>query len=103
MPILKKNTMDLFTQIEMPERNQNGNNESYQANKEHFKSQTEIVLEHLMRGETVTGTRMYELHKIQDVRPRIAAIKKTLIGTNMRLVEERIKGGHGAKSWRIEK
>lgn len=97
--------MDLFsqthlTEIILPVHNRNGNDAHYQSEKNHFKNQTEIVLAHLMNGERVTGKEMFELHGIQDIRPRLAAIRKSLIGTNKRLVSERIKGAHGSKiSW----
>lgn len=91
------------TEIKMPEYNRFGNDAQYQENKDHFKNQTQIVLNHLLKGETVTGAKMYELHKIQDIRPRIASIKKSLIGTQHCLVEKRIIGGHGAKEWKLER
>jgi len=97
--------MDLFSQqpeIILPAHNCNGNDSQFQENREHFKSQTEVVLEHLELGEWVTGIRMYELHKIQDIRPRIAAIKKLLALTGRVLLEEKIKGAHGAKRWALE-
>jgi hypothetical protein len=99
--------MDLFSQpplieIIMPDRNRNGNDSQYQDNKSHFKTQTEVVMGHLERGEWVTGVDMYEKHRILDTRPRIAAIKKSLIGTGRVLLEEKIKGGHGAKRWGLE-
>jgi hypothetical protein len=86
----------------MPEHNRHGNDAQYQQSKSHFKTQTDIVMEHLEKGEWVTGVDMYEKHRILDVRPRIAAIKKSLIGTGRVLLEEKIKGGHGAKKWAIE-
>jgi hypothetical protein len=86
----------------MPEHNRHGQDASYQENKSHFKTQTEIVMDHLEKGEWVSGVDMYEKHRILDVRPRIASIKKTLRLTGRVLLEEKIKGGHGAKKWAIE-
>ena len=87
--------------IEMPAHNQHGNNASYQENKPHYKNQTEKVLAHLLKGESVTSKLMYELHQIQDIRPRIAAIKKSLDKNKFTLEEGRIFGGKGAKSWKL--
>lgn len=75
-----------------------GNQEILEENRKHFQGQAQKVLEHLLKGERVSGSRMYELHKIQDIRPRIAAIKKA----GYLVKEEKIKGGHGAKEWFIE-
>lgn len=100
--------MDLFdpqhieqVKLVMPSHNRNGNDEQYQEGKEHFKTQTQIVLEHLERGEEVTGELMYQLHRILDTRPRIAAIKKSLAGTWKYIEERKIPGAHGAKAWRL--
>lgn len=75
-----------------------GNQEILDANRKHFQGQALKVLEHLLKGERVSGSRMFELYRIQDIRPRIAMIKKYYpIG------EEKIKGGHGAKEWYLQR
>lgn len=78
-----------------------GNQEILDENREHFSSQTEIVFSHLRKGEKVSGLQMMGLYKIQDVRPRIAKIRKILEEYGIELMEERIPGGHGAKTWWI--
>lgn len=75
-----------------------GNQEILDENRKHFQGQALLVLEHLLKGERVSGSKMYELHKIQDVRARIYSIKKA--GYN--ICEAKIKGGHGAKEWFLE-
>jgi len=84
------------------DHNRHGQDEVYQDNRPHFQSQTEVVLSHLRNGEVVTGARMFTLHQIQDIRPRIAAIRKLFLTTGERLLENRIKGANGAKEWWIE-
>lgn len=85
----------------MPEHNRNGNDTDYQVNKAHFTKQALTVWECLVKGEEVTGKAMFERFQIQDVRPRIAAIKKALEGSDYYLLETKIPGGHGAKSWTL--
>ena len=80
-------------------RNQHeGNQAILEENREHYSNQTQTVLNHLLNGESVSGARMYDLHRIQDIRPRIAAIKKL----GYELEETKISNGKGAKSWRIK-
>jgi hypothetical protein len=83
--------------ITLPSHNKNGNDAQYQENKSHFSNQAQKVLEHLKRGEWVSGMQMNQLYGIQDIRPRIASIKRS---GNV-LEERKIKGAHGAKEWRI--
>lgn len=83
------------------EHNRNGNDTQYQVNKEHFTKQAATVWECLKNGESVTGKDMFERFQIQDVRPRIAAIKKALIGTDYELQETKIPNGKGAKQWTL--
>jgi hypothetical protein len=77
--------------------NRHGQNESLNENREHFTKQALIVLGHLLNGEYVDGLSMFKIHEIQDIRPRIAAIKK-----HYPVEEEKIPGAHGAKRWRIK-
>lgn len=88
----------------MPSHNRNGNDESYQENKEHFAGQTKLVWELLLQGETITGERMFMEHRVQDVRPRIATIKKYLeVNKDYELQESKVPNGHGAKQWQLIK
>lgn len=86
-----------FNGLTVPHNRHKGNDQILQENRKHFENHTQIVLDHMMKGERVSGLRMMKEHGIQDIRPRIAAIKK--LGYNV--LEEKIKGGHGAKEWRL--
>lgn len=95
--------LDIFTdspkeELTAPYNKGAGNQQILEENREHFNGQAKKVLDHLLKGERVSGLRMMELYKIQDIRPRIAAIKKA----GYQLKEEKISGGHGAKEWFIE-
>jgi hypothetical protein len=83
------------------EHNTNGNNKTFQENKPHFHNQTGKVLYELSLGVKVTGQNMYVKYSIQDIRPRIAAIKKALKLYGIELQESKILKGHGAKQWHI--
>lgn len=76
-----------------------GNQEILDDNRAHFNGQAKLVLDHLLKGERVSGEQMHELHKIQDVRARIYSIKKYLAEFGIEVQEAKIKGGHGAKEW----
>lgn len=92
--------LDLFNQpayqLTEPFNQHTGNQEILDDNREHYSQQAKLVLEHLLRGEWVNGRQMNRLHQIQDIRPRIAAIKKYYV-----LEERKIEGGHGSKEWKI--
>lgn len=78
----------------MPEHNRHGQDASYQENKGHFKTQTEIVDEHLKK-EPVTSLLMMKLYGIIDTRARIYALKKS----GRKIGERKIVGGKGSKEW----
>lgn len=91
-------SFDRELQLTVPHNRHKGNEDILNENREHFTNQTQLVLNHLKRGERVSGLRMMKLHGIQDVRARIYAIKKA----GYVVMEEKIKGGHGAKKWWIK-
>lgn len=80
-----------------PERNKNGGQANLDENRPHFTAQALTVLQHLLNGEWVSGREMFIKHDIQDVRPRIAALRKYF-----ELDEEKIPNAKGAKRWRIK-
>lgn len=84
--------------LTVPHNRHKGNQQILNENREHFSNQTKTVLDHLLKGEKVSGLKMMRLHGIQDIRPRIACIKKL----GYQLTEEKIKGGHGAKEWHLK-
>ena len=92
--------LDLFSQPEivLPAHNQHGNDEQFQENREHFKSQTEVVLEHLLKGEAVSSLTMFHKHQIMDCRARIFALKKS----GYKIGERKVIGGKGSKEWYLE-
>lgn len=90
--------LDIFADF-TPEHNRHtGNQQILEENRKHFEGQTKKVLDHLLKGEKVTGLKMMELHKIQDVRARIYAIKKA----GYDVAEEKVEGGKGSKAWFIK-
>ena len=83
------------------DHNRNGNDETFQINKPHFQNQAEKVLYDLLQGETVSGRTMFAKYEIQDIRPRIAAIKKAFKLYGFELQETKIPGCARAKQWHI--
>ena len=83
------------------DHNQHGNNQTFQINKPHFQNQTEKVLYSLLQGETVSGKSMAAKYEIEDIRPRIAAIKLILKPYGVSLVESKRPGCPRAKQWHI--
>ncbi len=83
------------------DHNRNGNDETFQLNKPHFQNQAEKVLYDLLCGDTVSGLSMAAKYKIQDIRPRIAAIRLLLKPYGVALIETKIPNGHGAKQWHV--
>lgn len=64
----------------------------------HFSGQNEEVFEHLMKGGNISSRTAMNIHRIGDVRPRIASIIKA--GFVVR--EKKIYKGNGAKVWWME-
>lgn len=79
----------------MPEHNRHNNDAQYQENKEHLKSQTEVVRNELEKGNPVSSLRMIKEFGIIDTRARIFALKKS----GYKIGERKIVGGKGSKEW----
>lgn len=95
---------DLFAQL-TPDNNRHGNQKALEENRLHFEGQGRIVLEHLLKGEKVSGLRMMQLHGIMDTRARIYSIKNLLIkviGNADGLKKNKIQGANGAQEWSLE-
>lgn len=94
-------TSDLFSQppLTIPFNRHKGNQAILEANRNHFGGQTKIVLELLMKGESVSSRDMFDRFNIVDCRARLFAIRKK----GYLVTEERIVGGKGSKVWRMTK
>lgn len=95
---------DLFSQLPLdnltiPYNRGRENNESLQENRVHFSGQARVVLDLLMKGETVSSLKMIQTpYFILDTRARIYSIEKVL---NITIPETKIPGGRGAKEWSL--